>query len=85
MPCILYLKNLYVSEEFVPSIVSALPELVEDQTTEILPILQNIFLEGRRPSGHIQKHIKQFVAARQLTGHPTTVSFRDSILKQDRL
>lgn len=80
----IYVKNLYVSMEFVPSIVSALQELVGDQTTEILPILQNILLEGRRPSGHIQKRIEQFVAARQLTGHPTTVSFRDSIPKQDR-
>ena len=64
MLCILYMKNLYVSKEFGPGIVSTLPELVEDQTTEILPIPQNIFLEGRRLSGHIQKHIEQFIAAR---------------------
>jgi hypothetical protein len=79
-----HVKNLYVSDELVPSIVSALQELVGDQTTETLPILQNIFLEGRLPSEDIRKRIEQFVAARQLTGHPTTVSFRDSIPKQDR-
>jgi hypothetical protein len=80
----LYVKNLHVSEEFVPSIVSALQELIGDQTTEVLPILQNIFLEGPQPSGPVQEGIRQFVVARQLTGHPITVSFRDSISKKDR-
>jgi len=79
-----YVKNLYVSEEFVPSIVSALQELIGDRTTEVLPILQNIFLEEPQPSGPVQEGIGQFVSARQLIGHPITVSFRDIIPKQDR-
>ena len=79
-----YVKNLYVSEEFVPSVVSALQALVEDHSTEVLPVLQNIFLEGRQPSEPIQEGIGHFVAARQLTRHPITVSFRDSIPEQDR-
>ena len=80
----IYVKNLYVSEEFIPSVVSALQELVGDQTTEVLPILQNIFLEGPQPSGPIQEGIQQFVAARQLTRHPITVSFRNHIPEKDR-
>ena len=80
----IYVKNLYVSEEFVPSVVSALQELVRDQTTEVLPTLQNIFSEGLQPSGPVEERIGQFVAARQLTGHPITVSFRDSIPRQNR-
>ena len=39
-------KNLYVSEEFVPRIAPALQELVGGRTTEVLPSLENIFLEG---------------------------------------
>jgi len=80
----IYVKNLYVSEEFVPSIVSALQELIGDRTTEILPILQNIFLERHELSGPVQEGIGQFVAARQLTRHPITVSFKDSIPEHDR-
>jgi hypothetical protein len=80
----IYVKNLYVSEEFVPSIVDALQKLVGDRTTEVLPILQNIFFEGPQPSEPVQEGIGKFVAARQLIRHPTSVSFRDSIPKQDR-
>jgi hypothetical protein len=80
----IYVKNLYVSEKFVSSIVSALQELIGHRTTEVLPALQNIFLEGLQPSGLVKEDIGQFVAARQLTRHPITVSFRDSIPKQAR-
>jgi hypothetical protein len=77
----IYVKNLYVSAEFVPGVVSALQE---HRTTEVLPILQNIFLEGLQPSRTVQEGIRQFVAARQLTRHPITVSFKDSIPEKDR-
>jgi hypothetical protein len=80
----IYVKNLYVSDEFVPSIVSALQELNGDRTTEVLPVLQNIFFEGLQPSEPVREGIRHFVAARQLTRHPITVSFRDSVPRQDR-
>jgi hypothetical protein len=48
--------------------------LVEERMTEVLPILQNIFLEELQPSGPVQEGIGQFVAARRLSGHPITVS-----------
>jgi hypothetical protein len=67
-------KNLYLSKEFAPRIRPALQELAEGRTTEVLPTLQNIFLEELEPSGPIQEGIGQFVAARQVTNHPVTVS-----------
>jgi hypothetical protein len=70
-------ENLYISEEFVPCVVSALQELVGGRTTEVLPTLQNIFFEGPQPSGHVQKGIEQFVAARQVAGHPIAVPLWD--------
>jgi hypothetical protein len=70
-------KNLYVSKEFAPLIVPALQELVASRTTESLPTLQNILLEGLQLSGPIQKVIGKFVAARQFSGHSPTVSLWD--------
>jgi hypothetical protein len=66
-------KNLYASKEFAPRIVPALQELT-GRTTEVLPNLQNIFLEGVQPLGPIEEGIREFVAARQPFGHPITVS-----------
>ena len=65
-------KNLYLSAEFSPSIAPALQELAGGRTTEVLPALKNIFLEGLQPPG--PEGIVKFVAARQLSGHPITVS-----------
>ena len=66
-------KSIYLSEEFQPGIASALQELVGGRTTEVLPSLQKIFLMRFEPSGPFQEAIGQFVAARQLSGHPITV------------
>jgi hypothetical protein len=68
------LKNLYICKEFVPRIVPALQELVGGRTTEVLPTLENLFLEGIRPSGPLLEAIEKFVAARRLTNHPVAVS-----------
>ena len=67
-------KNLYLSKEFMPGIAPALQELAGGRTTELLPTLQNIFLEEAEPSGPVQEAIGMFVAARQLSGHPVAVS-----------
>ena len=67
-------KNLYVSEGFVPRIAPALQELVGGRTTEVLPTLENIFLEGLLTSGPLQDGIEKFVTARQLANLPVTVS-----------
>ena len=68
------MKNLYLSEAIAPHIVPALQELVAGRVTEVLPNLQNIFVEKLQPSGPVQDGIGKFIAARQLAGHPITVS-----------
>jgi hypothetical protein len=67
-------KNLYLSKEFSLGIAAALQELIGGRITEVLPNLQNIFVEGLEPSGPFQKSIGQFVAARQLSDHPIAIS-----------
>ena len=51
-----------------------LKELVEGRMTEVLPALENIFLEELEPSGPVREGIEQFVATRQVLSHPVTVS-----------
>jgi hypothetical protein len=71
-------KNLYLCKKFVPRIAPALQELVGGRTTEVLPSLENIFLEEFQPSRPLHEGIEKFVAARRLTGHPVVVSRWDS-------
>jgi hypothetical protein len=74
-------KNLYLSQKFMPHIAPALQELVGGRTTEVLPTLKNIFIGGihsaHDSSRPLHEGIEDFVAARQLTGHPVEVSRRD--------
>jgi hypothetical protein len=74
-----FVKNLYLSEEIARRIVPALQELVGDRATEVLPSLQNIFLEEGQRSGPVQEGIQQFVAVRQATNHPITVSYQPEL------
>ena len=67
-------KNLYLSEEIALRIWPALQELAEGRTAEVLPALQNIFLEGLESSGPVQEGIGKFVAARQVASLPIAVS-----------
>jgi hypothetical protein len=67
-------KNLYLSKEFVPGIAATLQELIGGRITDVLPGLQNIFVEGLEPSRPLQKNIKKFVTARRLSGHPVAIS-----------
>jgi hypothetical protein len=76
-------KNLYLSERFAPRIAPALQELTGGRTTEVLPALQNVFLEGFQPSEPVQEGIARFISARQLTDHPVAVSVWDRKLVRD--
>jgi hypothetical protein len=75
-------KHLYLSKEFAPGIGAALQGLVGGRIIEVLPSLENIFVEGLKPSEHFQKNIGQFVAARQLSisDHPIAISIWDKNL-----
>jgi hypothetical protein len=75
-------KNLYICKEFSPRIMPILQELVGGRTTEVLPTLQNICLEGLEPSGAVQEDIGTFISARQLSGHPITVSLWEGASKR---
>ena len=71
-------KNLYLSKAFAPGIAAALQELVGSRITEVLPSLQNIFVEELDPFESFQENVfGQFVTARQLSGHPVAISVRN--------
>ena len=76
-------KDLYLSRGFSQDIVSVLHGIIGEGTVEVLPSLQNFFLEGESPSGPVEEAIGQFVAARCLSGRPIAVSrwekLRDSV------
>ena len=67
-------KGLYASREIAPHIAPAIQELVGERVTELLPALQGLFFEEPFPTGPVQETIGEFVAARQLAGHPIAVS-----------
>jgi hypothetical protein len=67
-------KNLYISKEFVQQIFLSLQELLRES---VLLALENLFLEDLQPSGHDHEAVRQFVAARQLLGHPVVISYWD--------
>jgi hypothetical protein len=77
-------KGLYISRKFVRRIAPALQELVGERVTEVLPVLQTLFLEEALPSprsGPVQEIIGQFVAARQVAGHPIAISsWKESLM-----
>jgi len=66
-------KDLVLDEQAVLSVSSALQELVGERVTEILPALQNIFLEGFQSSSPVPEGIAKFIAARELSGRPVIV------------
>src|SRR6266478_8692931 len=69
-------KDLYLDKKFAPYIARALQELTGGRTTDVLPSVKNIFLEGFQPSGSDQEveGIGQFISARQLTNRPVAIS-----------
>ena len=67
-------KNLHLSEKIALLIGPALQELAEGRTTEVLPALENIFLEGFESSVTVQEGIGKFVASRQVAIRPIAVS-----------
>ena len=73
------MKDLFLSKYFVPHIVSALQGPVGEGAMEVLPTLENVFIEQFLPSGSVYNDIKLFVAGRQLSGWPIVVSCWDKI------
>jgi hypothetical protein len=69
-------KDLVLDELVISSVSSSLQELVRERVTEILPALQNIFLERSRSSGLVPEGIAKFIAARELSSLPVIVHHR---------
>jgi hypothetical protein len=67
-------KKLYLSKGFAPDIAAALQGLVGLRITEVLPSLQDIFVEGLGPWGPFHENIGQFVAERRHSGLPIAIS-----------
>ena len=74
-------KNLYLSKMFLLRIALVLQEVIGRRTTEVLPALQSILLEGSHPSNPLLKGIEKFISARQLTNQPIAISvwYRDPV------
>ena len=70
-------KDLYISKEFVPRIAPTLQELIRERAAGVLPALQTLFLTETPSQRPVREGIRQFVAARQLAGHPIAVSHWD--------
>ena len=66
-------KHLVLSTRLVPFVAPALQELAGGRVTEVLPMLQDLALEGSQRSRPVEEAIRQFIAARQLSGHPVAV------------
>ena len=67
------LRDLYLDKKVAPRVVLAIRGLVEDNETEDLRTLQNLFIEDLKPSGPLQEAIGEFVAACQHSGFPLAV------------
>jgi hypothetical protein len=61
-------KHLYITRSLGPPVMSALAALAGDGVT-VLPVLQNIFLEGFLLSGSLRDVVDQLIAARQVSGY----------------
>ena len=66
-------KNLYLSKKVQPLIMPSLQTLGGERSAEVLPTLQNIFLERLKRSGPVRKAVRQFVSTRQAS-RPIAVS-----------
>ena len=66
--------NLYLFRKVARCIVPALQELVGARTMEVLPNLQNIFLEHQPWQWAVQEGIGKFAAMRQVAGHPIAIA-----------
>jgi len=70
-------KMTLQDEASIRLVVPALQELSGERATEVLPALQNLSLttSGLSPSGPLKEAIEEFIATRQLYGHPVTVHY----------
>ena len=73
-----------VGRNSVRLVLLALQELAGDGETEVLPALQNLFIRtySWQLFGPVKEAIEQFIATRQLYGHPVTVHYHYQDIKK---
>jgi len=71
-------KNLVLSEILSLPVAASLEKLSGENATEVLPTLQNLFLQVPHSSKPIEQAIGKYITARQLSGCPATVYNWDS-------
>jgi len=66
-------------------VAPALRGLAGERATEVLAALQNLSLttSDLSPSGPLKEAIEEFIATRQLSGHPVTVHYEDTESDED--
>jgi len=69
-------EDLHLSLILPTCLAPALQELAGERVTEILPMLQNIFLDGVYGQQQVPKAISEFAAVRQLSGCPVDIHRR---------
>jgi len=67
-------KDLRLSRSVAPDVVQALKGLPVEQVAEVLPVLENVFITDLKPFGPVKEAISEFADARQLAGHPVSIS-----------
>ena len=67
------LKDLHLRKGVIRRIAHTLPKIATERVPEVLPTLQNLFIEGPEHSWLIQEALGKFTAARQLSGLPVVV------------
>ena len=71
-------KNLYLCKRSAPHVSPILQEVaIAGRMLEVLPNVQNIFLQEFPPSGLVQEGVGLFATARRLFCRPTTIYLWD--------
>jgi hypothetical protein len=75
-------KDLAIPTALVRFVAPVLQEVVGERVPEVLPALQNLFLEGPWPSNPVREVIAKFIVARRVSGHPVIVYHRGELGKE---
>ena len=67
-------KDLRLSGSVARHVVQALKGLPVEQVTEVVPVLGNVFIADLELLGPVKEAISEFADARQLSGHPVSIS-----------
>ena len=62
-----------ISERVAPRVAPPLAELTGERVTEVLPALQDIFVEELQSMGRIQEALDHFAALRRISGFPVAI------------